>query len=317
MKKNKKIKDFTELPLWQQIAVFAFGVIFIIALLVIAIFFPEPTPFQYIIFRVVLSLAAAGIGAMLPGFITAFVNIKNPIIKLGVRGGGALALFAITYFFNPAAIVIEEPVKPPVTTGSSVPIDLNYYPSGKMGDINDVTIAQGVNNTRFIYETKGRSPHEWEYKFVGGKLNPDPAQFAGVMYLEPQNNFGTDPTGGFDLRELHRLLKWEARSLKGEVNVEFLIGGVNWVWKNMTRVPAPNPGSLPKLSLGIRKLTKDWKTFEYYLSQRPEREFRRVIGGFGWVINWGSNGIKLNEDKKSPDQVKTFEIEIRNARYES
>jgi hypothetical protein len=81
----------------QQIAAFAFGVIFIIVLLILAIKFPNPTPFQYLVFRIVLALAAAGVAAMIPGFLR--VDVSNV-----VRAGGALGVFVVVFFFNPAKL---------------------------------------------------------------------------------------------------------------------------------------------------------------------------------------------------------------------
>ncbi len=78
---------------------YLFGVVFIVVLLVLAVLFPTPTATQFFVFRVVLSLAAAGIGAVLPGLIS--VNFH----KL-VRAGGALALFVIVYLVNPPALVV-------------------------------------------------------------------------------------------------------------------------------------------------------------------------------------------------------------------
>ena len=83
----------------QQILVFLFGVVFVVALLILAIVFPNPTPFQYNVFRVVLALAAAGVAALIPGFLQ--VSISD-----WLRAGGALAVFTVVYFFNPAALVI-------------------------------------------------------------------------------------------------------------------------------------------------------------------------------------------------------------------
>lgn len=80
------------------IAVFAFGVVFIVALLVLAIAFPEPTPFQYTVFRIVLALAAAGVAALIPGFI----ELK---IAAWIRAGGAMAVFVIVYFYSPAQLI--------------------------------------------------------------------------------------------------------------------------------------------------------------------------------------------------------------------
>lgn len=88
----------------QIIIAFIFGVTFVVALIVLAIKFPHPTPFQYNVFRIVLSLAAAGAAAMIPGFI----NIQvNPTTGLLIRAGGALAVFVVVFFFNPAQLAIQ------------------------------------------------------------------------------------------------------------------------------------------------------------------------------------------------------------------
>jgi Protein of unknown function (DUF4019) len=73
---------------------FVFGLIFVSTLLVLAVAIPNPTEAQLQTFRTVLALAAAGIGAVLPGFI----EVRYRDI---VRASGALALFAIIYFFSP------------------------------------------------------------------------------------------------------------------------------------------------------------------------------------------------------------------------
>jgi hypothetical protein len=86
----------------QQLIAFACGAVLIVGMLVIAFLAPSPTPFQYTIFRVVLALAAAGIAAMIPGFI-------ELEIKAWLRAGGALAVFVIVYFYNPAALVTTQP----------------------------------------------------------------------------------------------------------------------------------------------------------------------------------------------------------------
>ena len=87
-------KDF------QRIAAFIFGVVFVAVMLALAVVIPKPTPFQYTIFRIVLALAAAGAAAMFPGFLTARVGNF-------VRAGGAMAVFAIVYFYSPATLVVH------------------------------------------------------------------------------------------------------------------------------------------------------------------------------------------------------------------
>lgn len=82
----------------ERYLAFFFGVMFLVAILVLAIFFPNPTPFQYTVFRVVLSLAAAGFATMIPGFLE---------VRLGnwLRATGAIAIFVIVYLVNPVALL--------------------------------------------------------------------------------------------------------------------------------------------------------------------------------------------------------------------
>lgn len=87
---------------WELKAIFSFGVIFALIMILIAITVPRPTEFQQLVFRVVLALAAAGVAPLLPGFLT--IKYKNIL-----RAGGALAVFAIVYFVNPATFVIAKP----------------------------------------------------------------------------------------------------------------------------------------------------------------------------------------------------------------
>jgi hypothetical protein len=74
---------------------FIFGVVFVSVILIIAFNKPDPTDFQYTVFRTVLAMSCAGIGAVIPGFIE--VRVSKFIVA-----GGALAVFVIVYFWNPA-----------------------------------------------------------------------------------------------------------------------------------------------------------------------------------------------------------------------
>src|SRR5260370_23409273 len=85
----------------QRLIAFAFGVVFVVVMLVIEIWIPRPTETQWFIFRVVLALAAGGVGALIPGLI----NVQaGPY----VRAGGALALFVLVYWFNPPKLVVSQ-----------------------------------------------------------------------------------------------------------------------------------------------------------------------------------------------------------------
>lgn len=78
------------------------GVGFMIAIMLLAVLFPSPTAFQYLVFRIVLAIAVAGFAATIPGFLE--VRISG-----WVKAGGALAVFFLVFFYNPARLVIDQP----------------------------------------------------------------------------------------------------------------------------------------------------------------------------------------------------------------
>jgi len=85
---------------------FLFGTSFIAVLLGIAVTImmrerPVPSEAMFI-FRVVLALAAGGVGAVLPGLIDLKIGSANQTL---VQAGGALALTVLVYLFNPPSQV--------------------------------------------------------------------------------------------------------------------------------------------------------------------------------------------------------------------
>jgi hypothetical protein len=79
---------------WERIASVVFGVMFVMAILVLAIAFPKPSSFQYEVFRIVLAIACGGVAAVIPGFLAVNMDAKG----LMIRAGGALAVFLLVYF---------------------------------------------------------------------------------------------------------------------------------------------------------------------------------------------------------------------------
>jgi hypothetical protein len=89
---------------WEKVAGFIFGVVFVATLLVLAIKVPNPTEPQFFVFRIVLALAAAGVAAIIPGFL----NIESKTVLYVIRAGGALGVFLLVYLVNPPGIFRNE-----------------------------------------------------------------------------------------------------------------------------------------------------------------------------------------------------------------
>jgi len=117
-------------PATDRFLAFTFGVVFLVVILAIAIWIPEPTGFSYTIFRIVIALAAAGVGAVIPGFLT--VSFRNVL-----RAGGAIALFVIVYFFAPVAIGEGEARTPPPPAGSAKPAAEAWLATLDRGQVGD------------------------------------------------------------------------------------------------------------------------------------------------------------------------------------
>jgi hypothetical protein len=81
----------------QTIILLIISVAFLTVLLILILRFPNPTASQFFIFRVILALAAAGIGAIIPGYLGA-EGKQNEIL---FRAGGAILLFVLVYLVDP------------------------------------------------------------------------------------------------------------------------------------------------------------------------------------------------------------------------
>lgn len=101
--------------------------------------FPNPTAFQYTIFRSVLSLAAAGVAAMIPGFITISVSTW-------LRAGGALAVFAVVYFYNPAAMVTSAPSPSQINDIKGDQNQVINHNTGRIEITNEKASTKGKEN---------------------------------------------------------------------------------------------------------------------------------------------------------------------------
>jgi hypothetical protein len=85
----------------QLLLAVALGVFFLLLIIALVVWIENPTTQQMWVFRVTMSLAAAAIGAIIPGFL----HIEGQLANFAVRTGGAVALFVIVYTINPPELV--------------------------------------------------------------------------------------------------------------------------------------------------------------------------------------------------------------------
>lgn len=145
----------------ERLLAFGFGVVFVVVMLAIALFVPNPTATQWFTFRVVLALAAAGIGALLPGLISV---TAGPFIK----AGGALALFVLIFWFNPAKLVTAS--SPDSKLHLSIP---------SLGKPYDISASMAVSGSLIERKTiphplskdSDKGPHSFYIESNAGPVN--------------------------------------------------------------------------------------------------------------------------------------------------
>ena len=112
-------------PTWERVSIFAAGFVLISALIWIALIVPQPTDFQYTVFRIVLALSGAAFAALIPGSI----DLKY---RGAIRAGGAVAVLVIVFFFKTAPPTSSNPTHGDISiigdcnaVGSSASISCN------------------------------------------------------------------------------------------------------------------------------------------------------------------------------------------------
>ena len=93
--------DLSETPKWQLITGLVIGVLFALAILLLAIFIPNPTSTQFFIFRGIFAVSLAAIAAIIPGLLT----VESRLQKFSIRATGAIAVFVIVWTLNPPALI--------------------------------------------------------------------------------------------------------------------------------------------------------------------------------------------------------------------
>ena len=158
---------------------FAFGVIFVTVILLIALFVPRPTTFQYTVFRIILALAAAGVAAEIPGILK--INIRK-----WLTASGALAVFVIVYFYSPAKLVaqVDEQTRQDLSQIKQNTGEINAKADQLLAAMRELspTLGQvsqmGDKDSEYARLTRAYDVLEAKYKLPGGTLAKELPKFA-------------------------------------------------------------------------------------------------------------------------------------------
>jgi hypothetical protein len=138
-----------------------------------------------------------------------------------------------------------------------------YYPSGRMGDVNDIRVVPPSESG----DHAGRTFVQIDYhpQHSGG------LGWAGVYLLYPDGNWGQRP--GRNLTGATRLTFWACAD--HITHAEFFVGGL--------RDPhLPYADSLQKTSTGLVAVTPAWQRYEIDLTGK---DLSSVIAGFGMATS--------------------------------
>ncbi len=149
----------------------------------------------------------------------------------------------------------------------------HFSPTGYMGDIGDIKMDEaypnnpyaGKTSIKVTYTAKEDGPHECQ--------GAPHCAWAGVYWLEPPNNWGTNDfwkDSGYDLTGFKSLTFW-ARADRDTI-IDFKVGGI----------VNPYGDSLEFPRSIVAELTTSWKKYEIDLSGA---DLTHIIGGFVWVTN--------------------------------
>ncbi|MEI7586736.1 hypothetical protein [Runella sp.] len=163
------------------------GVASLAAILAAILFVPCPSSAQFFVFQVILALGAAGIGAILPGFL----NIEFT----GAKAGGALALVLLVLWQNPAGKIGDERCKRQEALGVTV------FISGKNGQSTKSLRQQGyivldVNGKREKELIDDKDQASFKNLHVGDKIRNLNVEFSEPFQsTHPDSVYTIDAAG--------------------------------------------------------------------------------------------------------------------------
>ncbi len=205
-----------------------------------------------------IDLTGRDLSHVVGGFAFTLSKTDNPT--------GATIFLDNIYYNNGTAI----PVPPTPPAPSALPLYVyqdahdKYGPTGWIGD----TTALTFSDTDTTLPHEGLQDIKVTYNGVG------PNGFAGIIWQNPNGNWGTVSNGGLNLTGAKTLRFW-ARGQVGGEKIQFQGGGVLGTYGDTFKVAGP-----------VVALTTAWQQFQLDLTGK---NLTRVVGGFGFTASKADN----------------------------
>jgi hypothetical protein len=142
----------------------------------------------------------------------------------------------------------------------------HFAPSGWMGDYGDLKL----NDADTESPIDGRTAVKWVYNAKGAQG----ANWAGVYWQQPPNNWGDKP-GGYDLTGFKKLTFWAKGQSGNEKISEFKVGGITG-----------EHGDSDSNNIGPIQLSREWKRYEIDLKGK---NLTNIVGAFCWAASRDDN----------------------------
>lgn len=157
-----------------------------------------------------------------------------------------------------------------------------FAPSGWMGDYGDIKFSDASTDN----PVDGRTCVKVSYSAKGAQG----ANWAGIYWQHPPNNWGTRPNAGYDLSKFKKLTLWARGEHGGEKLAKFGAGGISGEFPDSDAVETE-----------AIVLTKDWKKYTIDLAGK---DFHSISGGFLWAASRDDNpeGLTMYLDEVRYEQ---------------
>ena len=218
-----------------------------------------------------------------PTYTSNFVVSIDKSVPIGeyeilIKGTGSTGYdYTCLYTLNVEPSSNSEPTSAPTSTTttatplpqSTISIAKIFFPSGWMGDYNDIKINPGAS------DNPHSKPACIEIRYTAAKTQGN--GWAGIYWQYPDKNWGEK--AGKNLTGMTKLTFW-ARGKTGKEFAEFKVGGIN------NENEKNHDSIIDPISTGLINLGIEWQKYVIDLSGQ---DLSSIIGGFCWVANTDEN----------------------------